>query len=485
MWVAVVLSMVAGGAPVASASVEEQPLRWVRSLDEGKKLAVAEHKDLFVNFTGLEWCGNCIDLDTEVLSRAEFRAAADDFVLVDLDFPGDREQLGALQGPYDAWTKQYLIHGFPTVVLTDEAGRPYAYFTGYDEEVDAARFMSQLAAARKAHRLRDQELGAAKQATGAARARKLHAAIDAVAAALGSLEECADDPVLTFYHHEVDEIRRLDADNALGLKAIYDVRTRARDEDRRRAAILYGLSQFPTKEDSPAVLAYIDKQLKETIDTRLRFALERRRYSRLEWMEQHAEALEALRRLLKDPSCPADDRNWMLRNEALLLWRLGRLDEALAFYDEQIAAAKDGRSCAYFLNWKANMLFGTGRHEEILATCRALQAAEKPKAGGWAEATFYLAWSLQKAGRHDEAIGVYETLLAYDRQIGRSSASHLLLMAESHHALGHVEEERRALDEVEMAIATQDDRPAKQKEMSRLCEELHKARKRSLEKSSK
>lgn len=470
---------------IVAARADEQPLRWMRSLVDAKRIAASEHKDLFVNFTGLEWCGHCVELDTEVLSRREFRAAADSFVLVDLDFPNDRDQLGALQGPYDAWVKQYMIHGFPTVVLVDEAGRPYSYFTGYDDEVDVAKFMNQLAAARNVRMARDRELAAAKQATGAARAQKLHAAIQAVAAALGSLEEREDDPVLTFYQDEVDEIRHLDADNALTLREVYDARTRARDEYRRREAIVAELNQFKTKEDCPAAIAYIDKQLETVTDLKLRFSLARRRYSRLEWMEQYADALEALRRLLQDPSCPADDRNWMLRNQAILLTRLGRLDEALAFYDEQIAAAaKDTPSRAYFLNWKVNMLFGTGRHDETIATCHKLRAAEKPKSGGWAEATFYLALSLQSAGRHSEAISVYQEQLAYDREMGANGAGSLLSIARSHHALGHADDERRILDEVEKALATQADRPAKQKEIDGLREALQKARESLLEKSS-
>jgi tetratricopeptide (TPR) repeat protein len=466
------------GALVVAVRADEQPLRWVRSLDDAKRIAAAEHKDLFVNFTGLEWCGHCIELDTAILNRKEFRAADADFVLVDLDFPSDRNQLGELKNLYEAWMKQYMIHGFPTVVLADETGRPYTYFTGYDDEVDVARFMDQLTAARKVRDARDRELAAAKQVTGTARAQRLHAAINAVATALGSLEEREDDPVLTFYQDEAGEIRRLDVDNALAIREVYDARTQARDELRRREAIIAELRKYKTKEDCPAAIAYIDQQLKEITDVKLRFTLEQRRYSRLEWMEQYAEALEGLQRLLQDPHCPADDRNWMLRNHAILLSRMGRLDEALAFYDEQIAAAaQDARKRTYFLDWKANMLFGTGRHEETIATCRDLLASARPKTDKWAEAMSYLGFALQGAGRHNEAISTYRDQLAYNRAIGGNAAYTLLVIARSQHALGLVDDERRTLDEAQEAIATQADRPAKQKELDNLREELEKARK--------
>ncbi|HEV3137003.1 MAG TPA: tetratricopeptide repeat protein, partial [Pirellulales bacterium] len=283
----------------------------------------------------------------------------------------------------------------------------------------------------------------------------------------------------------VDEILRLDGDNSLKLREAYDSRTRLLDEFRRREAVLAELQkQYRTKEDYPAALAYIDKQLTDLTDVKLRYSLERRRYDILEWAMQYAEALEALRGLLQSPQCPVDDRNWMLRNQAILLKRLGRLDEALAFYDTQIAAAaKEPPTRAYFLNWKVNMLFGTGRHDQIIATCQELRTAEKPKTYGWAEATFYLAWSFQNAGRHDEAISVYQDQLVYDREIGGNGASSLLAIARSHHALGHPDDERRTLDEVDKVLIAQGDRPAKQKEVDGLREQLRKAREALVEKS--
>jgi thioredoxin-related protein len=236
------------GLLTVMARADEQHLRWVRRVDEAQRLAAAERKDLFINFTGLEWCGHCIHLDTAVLSRREFRATATDFVLVDLDFPADRDQLGELKVSYDGWMKQYLVVSLPTIVLSDETGRPYAYFTGYDREVDVAKFMQQIAAARESRRTRDRELAVAKHASGAERARALHAAVQAVAARLGTIEERGDDPLMRFYRDEVEEICRLDAGNGLALREQYDARRRTRDEHRRGQAIIAELQRYKTKE---------------------------------------------------------------------------------------------------------------------------------------------------------------------------------------------------------------------------------------------
>ncbi len=158
-------------ATARAALAEAPPLRWVCNLDDAKKIAAAEHKDLLVNFTGLEWCGACMDLDREVLSRQEFNTAEQTFVLVDIDLPSHREELGELQDLYNAWLKQYFIHGLPTIMLADAAGRPYAYFTGYDEESDVAAFMKRLESARVERAARDRAFAAAR---GANRRRARH-----------------------------------------------------------------------------------------------------------------------------------------------------------------------------------------------------------------------------------------------------------------------------------------------------------------------
>ncbi len=82
---------------------EAPSLSWVRDLDEAKKLAAEEHKDLLVNFTGLEWCQGCRILHEKILTREEFAAAGKNFVQVDLDYPADPDELGPRKDSYAAW----------------------------------------------------------------------------------------------------------------------------------------------------------------------------------------------------------------------------------------------------------------------------------------------------------------------------------------------------------------------------------------------
>jgi thioredoxin-related protein len=112
-------------APVAVFAAEG----WLTDLDAAKKQAAAEKKDILVDFTGSDWCGWCIKLDKEVFNTPAFKAQKD-FVLVYLDFPRDKEIPADQKAKNDALSKAWGIQGFPTIILANAQGEPYAQ-TGY------------------------------------------------------------------------------------------------------------------------------------------------------------------------------------------------------------------------------------------------------------------------------------------------------------------------------------------------------------------
>ena len=62
--------------------------------------AAAEDKDLFIDFSGSDWCIWCQRLDGEVLSQEAFvEGATDDFVFVLLDFPRGPEARSRVEDP--------------------------------------------------------------------------------------------------------------------------------------------------------------------------------------------------------------------------------------------------------------------------------------------------------------------------------------------------------------------------------------------------
>ena len=103
---------------------------WLTDLDEGIKVAKAEKKAILVDFTGSDWCGWCIRLKKEVFDQKEFAAVTKDFVLVELDYPQKKKQSAAEKAKNKAWAEKFAIEGFPTILLMDSNGEPFAQ-TGY------------------------------------------------------------------------------------------------------------------------------------------------------------------------------------------------------------------------------------------------------------------------------------------------------------------------------------------------------------------
>lgn len=108
---------------------------WIADFDAAVDLARKENKDLFVDFTGSDWCGWCKRLDKEVFSHEAFLAAVQkDFVLVALDFPQTDEVKAKVPNPErnNELLEKHGVQGFPTILLMNVDGEVYAQ-TGYQE----------------------------------------------------------------------------------------------------------------------------------------------------------------------------------------------------------------------------------------------------------------------------------------------------------------------------------------------------------------
>src|SRR6185369_16163584 len=81
--------------------------------------------------TGSDWCGWCIKLRGEVFDLDPFKAAAPKkFVLVELDYPRQKELPAELKAQNEKLQQEYKIQGFPTIYVMDAEGKPVAK-TGY------------------------------------------------------------------------------------------------------------------------------------------------------------------------------------------------------------------------------------------------------------------------------------------------------------------------------------------------------------------
>ncbi len=459
-WVLFAVAMFGALAPVRA---DESAIKWVRRLDEAKRIAQAEGKDLLINFTGLSWCGYCKRLEAEVFGKPEFAAAADDFVLVEFDYPGTDEYLeGDMKEWFPKLRDYYMVSGYPTVIVADAKGLPVAY-TGYNTGITPEKFLQELSLDRAGRQARDAALAEAAKLTGAERAKKLHEGLQAVALNLGTMYSRKMDPLFAYYGDVVEEIKSLDGDSGETAK-YYEKRiaTRKAWEKQPGVTIFRELRKFKGVEDAPAAIAYIEQTLPSVQDDDVRWRLELARQTQLElssWQKDAVpeertliceEALANARRLLKVPPPSADLRVRVLSHEAHMLQRLGRVDEMVAIYDGLIAdAAENSPRRLARLRRKATSLLGQPDLERTLAAFRDYRDATEPKSEKWLDAIGMTALALERAGKSEQAIEFRMRYLAVDPD----SFAQRLALARNQQAAGQLDEARKSLDEAEAGAA--------------------------------
>jgi len=105
---------------------------WLHDYTKAQEEAKANHKLLFLNFTGSDWCGWCIKFDKDVLSQPQFKNFAhDNLVLVELDFPRKKPQPVEEKKQNSHLAEQYEVLGFPTIVVLNSSGQKVWQFDGY------------------------------------------------------------------------------------------------------------------------------------------------------------------------------------------------------------------------------------------------------------------------------------------------------------------------------------------------------------------
>ena len=114
-------------------SASEDHHVWIADFDEAVAIANDTGKDLFVDFTGSDWCGWCIKLHAEVFDHDEFLdTVSEQYVLVALDYPNTEEVKAKVPNPERnaELAAQYSIRGYPTCLLMTADGVVFGR-TGY------------------------------------------------------------------------------------------------------------------------------------------------------------------------------------------------------------------------------------------------------------------------------------------------------------------------------------------------------------------
>ncbi len=182
------------------------------ALEKAKK----EKKYVLVDFTGSDWCMWCIRLHNEVFNKDPFKTdAPKQYVLVELDFPQQKELPKQLQKQNEELSDKYKVTGFPTVLLLDADGQVIAR-TGY-RDGGPEKYLKQLAEFPKVYEGVAAAKGKLDAAKGLDRAKLLDQIIEGYAK-LGNDTKEAAEQVKAW----TKEVVALDPENKAGLKVKYE-----------------------------------------------------------------------------------------------------------------------------------------------------------------------------------------------------------------------------------------------------------------------
>ncbi|WP_297508849.1 thioredoxin family protein [Flavobacterium sp.] len=91
-------------------------LTWHTDINKAVELSRKEQKPMFLFFTGSDWCGWCIRLQSEVFKKPEFvQWAKEKVILVELDFPRRTAQSDALRQQNMQMQQVFQVRGYPSV----------------------------------------------------------------------------------------------------------------------------------------------------------------------------------------------------------------------------------------------------------------------------------------------------------------------------------------------------------------------------------
>jgi len=122
---------------------------WRTDYKKAQEEAKQSNRLLLVDFTGSDWCGYCILLDREILSRPEFKDyAKKNLVLLEIDFPRTKPLPVETRKQNQELAQQYQIEGFPTIVVLDGDGKTIWRYDGYFSNGPGA-FIAELEKLRK------------------------------------------------------------------------------------------------------------------------------------------------------------------------------------------------------------------------------------------------------------------------------------------------------------------------------------------------
>lgn len=175
---------------------------WTTDYQSARKRAIAEKKDLLLVFTASDWIKICQIYDRDIINQKAFTDLVEPkFVPVRFDFPKHTSQSPSLRAQNNLFMQAYRVTGFPTLMLTDTEGRPYAV-NGY-QPITPEEYGKIVLAMEETRVQRDEMFAQAAKAEGIEKAKLL---VKAVPRLPGNL-------AARYYRPQLDEIIASDPGN--------------------------------------------------------------------------------------------------------------------------------------------------------------------------------------------------------------------------------------------------------------------------------
>jgi len=119
------LTCLLAGWTIAHAAAAQ--LEWMTDLPKAQEKARTEKKMVLLDFTGSDWCGWCKKLKAEVFSTDDFaNYAKTNLVLVEVDFPRNKQLSAAQTTANMALQAKYSVQGYPTIIVLNSQGTKVA-----------------------------------------------------------------------------------------------------------------------------------------------------------------------------------------------------------------------------------------------------------------------------------------------------------------------------------------------------------------------
>ena len=105
---------------------------WTEDYERAKALAASLELPMLLDFSGSDWCPPCIKMEKDVFSEKAFhKYAAENLVLVLVDFPRRKPQSAQLKQRNQALAQTYGVQAYPTMIVVDAEGKELGRMVGY------------------------------------------------------------------------------------------------------------------------------------------------------------------------------------------------------------------------------------------------------------------------------------------------------------------------------------------------------------------